>query len=144
MRAVSSACCWRRVDHLKWVGALASFPGFGRASSSSSDRSPDSFVATVFFSLVGFDFDFEVQTSSTGVFQYAISDVVMFSRSPSPYCTFHTTMLSPFTVTLWGPDTTSPSKNPLDPKCHRASCLTDGRDPYTLRYEWLSMDEARL
>jgi len=57
MHAVSSACCWRRVDRLKWVGALA-LPGFGRASSSSSDRSPDGFVATVFFGLAGFDFDF--------------------------------------------------------------------------------------
>jgi len=79
MRAVSSACCWRRVDCLKWVGALASFPGFGRASSSSSDRSPDCFVATVFFGLVGFyfDFDIEVRNASTGAFQYAISDAVI-------------------------------------------------------------------
>jgi len=71
MRAISSACCWRRVDRLKWVGALASLPGFGRASSSSSDRSPEGFVAITFFGLVGFDFDFafEVQTSSTGAFQ---------------------------------------------------------------------------
>jgi len=72
MRAVSSADCWRRVDRLKWVGVLASFPGLGRASSSSSDRSPDGFVATVLFGLAGFNFDFlffEVQTSSTGAFQ---------------------------------------------------------------------------
>jgi len=58
MRAISSACCWRPADRLKRVGALASLPGFGRASSSSSNQSPDGFVATVFFGLVGFDFDF--------------------------------------------------------------------------------------
>jgi len=71
MRAVSSACCWRRVDRLKWVGTLAPFPGFGRASSSSSDQFPDGFAATVFLGLAGFDFGFvfEVQTSSTGAFQ---------------------------------------------------------------------------
>jgi len=36
-------------------------------------------VATVFFGLVGFyfDFDIEVRNASTGAFQYAISDAVI-------------------------------------------------------------------